>query len=79
MLDGEKRIKRIEQDLGRQIIGRVYINVLEKSNGRRISRKEFNKIVGRTIRLDRIDSKQILNVLKYSRKAKITQRRIKLI
>lgn len=79
MLKGERRIKAIERDIGRQVVGRAWINVIEKARGREMSRKEFNKIVNRSIRMSREDSDQILDVFKSSRKVKVTQRRIRLL
>lgn len=78
MLKGEKRIRRIEQDLGRQIVGRAWDCIIE-GNSRTISRKEFNSMVGRRIRLDSIDSREILSALENSGRIKITQRKIKLL
>jgi len=76
-MKGEKRIKAIERDIGRQIVGRAFSNVLDL-NRREISRKEFNKVVNHTLRFSSTDADQILNVLISNGKLKATRRRIKI-
>jgi len=78
MLDGEKRIKKMERSIGRQVIGRTWINVIEKDR-KEMSRKEFNNIVIRTIRFNRSEADQILDVLRRDGKVRVTQRRIRLL
>lgn len=76
-MKGEKRIRLLERDIGRQIVGRALNNVKDL-NRREISRKEFNKVVNHTLRFSSTDAEQILNVLISNGKLKATRRRIKI-
>jgi len=77
-MEGEKRIKAIERDIGRQIVGRAWINMLGMKR-KQLNKKEFNKLVGRTLRFNSTDADQILDVLRKNGKVKVTRRRIKLL
>ena len=79
MLKGEKRILAIQNDIGKQVVGRTWINILDKSRGKEINKKEFNRIVNQNIRFGKGTSEQILDILKMNGKIKVTQRRIKLL
>lgn len=77
-MEGKKRIKAIERDIGRQIVGRAWINMLDL-NRKQLNKKEFNKMVGRTLRFNSTDAEQILDVLRKNGKVKVTRRRIKIV
>ena len=77
-MEGAKRIKAIERDIGRQVVGRAWINILGM-NRKQLNKKEFNKMVGRTIRFNNTDAEQILDVLRKDGKIKVTRRRIKIV
>lgn len=74
----EKKIKKMERAIGKQVVGRALFNVLER-NSREISRKDFNKIVNRTIHFNSSDANKILDVLRQSKKVKVTQRKIRIV
>ena len=76
-MEGEKRIKAIERDIGKQSVDKVFNGVLSL-NRKEISRKEFNKVVNHTLRFNSTDAEQILDVLIRSKRVKSTQRRIKI-
>jgi len=77
-MEGEKRIKAIERDIGRQVVGRAWINMLGMKR-KQLNKKEFNKLVGRTLRFNSTDADQILDVLRKNGKVKVTRRRIKIV
>ena len=77
-MKGVKRIKAIERDIGRQVVGRAWINILGMKR-KQLNKKEFNKMVGRTIRFNNTDAEQILDVLRKNGKVKVTRRRIKIV
>jgi hypothetical protein len=78
VMKGEKRIKAIERDIGRQVVGRTWINILGMKR-KQLNKKEFNKLVGRTLRFNSTDADQILDVLRKNGKVKVTRRRIKIV
>ncbi len=77
-MKGEKRIKAIERDIGRQVVGRAWINILGMKR-KQLNKKEFNNLVGRTIRFNSTDAEQILDVLRKNGKVKVTSQRIKIV
>ena len=70
--------KTMEQNIGRGVVGRTWENILDMKK-KQISKQEFNKLVGRTIRFNSNEADKILDVLRENGKVKVTQRRIKVL
>lgn len=77
-MKSKKPAKTMEENIGRRVVGRTWDNILDMKR-KQISKKDFNKLVGRTIRFNSNEADQILDVLRKNGKVKVTQRRIKVL
>lgn len=73
----KKWSRSIEEDLGKEMVNRTWGNLRDMKQ-REISYKDFNKIVGRTLRFSNSEAEQILNVLRLNGRVEVTQRRIRM-
>lgn len=78
MYEGEKRIKRIERDIGRQIVG-DFLYYIKHSGRKEISRREASTICTRKMRINKHTMNDMLDILETRGRVKKTRKKVKLI